>query len=146
MNTAIMTMIGFLTLQIFSFSAHAFSAEEINFTIPSSSPESSACESAENFTWGLSSAIEGVTLNDVTCSKDGNKLQIALTAIRSNSSPSSLMNTYTYILDQHIQGEMVRGSIFTLYGKELLQRMNATGNCLFTYRISRYDTSIITCE
>lgn len=146
MNTVIMTMVGFLALQIFSFSAHATSMEEITFTIPSSSPQSSACESAENFTWGLSSNIEGVTLNDVTCSRDGNELQIVLTAIRSNSSPSPLMNSYTYILDQYIQGEMVRGFIFTSYGKELLEKMNSTGDCLFTYRISRYDASVITCR
>ncbi|MCY4642978.1 MAG: hypothetical protein OXB88_00005 [Bacteriovoracales bacterium] len=146
MNAAIMTMIGCLAFGPFSFSAHASPVEEITFTIPSSSPESSACESAEDFTWGLSSILERVTLNDVTCSKRGNKLDVVLTVVRGNPSPTPLMEAHTYTLNSHIQGEMIRGSILTLFGKDILKKMNATGKCLFTYRISPYDRSIITCE
>lgn len=147
MRTIAITMIGFLALQLSSFSAHASSEEEITFTIPSSSPESTACESAEAFTWGLVSSMDSVTLNDVKCSRDGENLQIVTTVVRDNSSaPTPLMNSYTYTLDEYIQGEMVRGATFTFFGKSLIEKMGATGKCLFTYRVSRYDESIVVCQ
>lgn len=140
-----MTMIGFLALQLSSFSAHAFSEEEITFTIPSSSPESTACESAEGFTWGLVSSMDNVTLNDVKCSRDGENLEIVTTVVRDNSSaPTSLRNSYTYTLNK--QGEMFRGTTLASFGKSLIEEMGAKGRCLFTYRVSRYEESIVVCQ
>ena len=149
MRTIAMTMIGFLALQLSSFSAHASSEEEVTFTIPSSSPESTACESAEAFTWGLVSSMDSVTLNDVKCS--GNQegdLHIVTTVVRDNSSaPTPLRNSYTYALDGYIQGEWVRGYIFTTFlGRDLIEKMGVDGKCEFTYRPSRYDDSIVVCK